>query len=332
MEVMDMIPRLLGAALGNSELPSLPQMDNGQWQFQLEVLAAQNVHTLVFDVLPASVPHDVREIWENQVKAVERHNALVGSIVAAQEAAWKRENLNYAIVKGPAIAALYPFPSHRGAGDIDWYFADTESWDQAKGIAARNAESPIVKDSDGDVSYLFHGVVIEHHRDWSHLSSRRLRRVAGAPTVSGGCLSPEDTILSLECHILHHLAFKGLCLKQFADLAVALKHYDGQYSREKFVARVSSLGLERWTSLLHSALVRLACLPVEYVPTPAEAQEKDVQRLISVTMCDGVGAQGGKRPPVIIMRRILLMLKYGRAEGLARYFYLVVGKLARRTL
>jgi len=305
-------------------------MDNEQWQYLLGVLAAQNVHTLVYDVLPAAlISPGVREIWENQVKAVEKHNALVESIAAAQEAAWKKANLDYALIKGPAIATLYPFPTHRGAGDIDWFFANAESWSKAKEIAARNAESHVTTDSDGDINYTFHSVVIEHHRDWSHLSSRRLRRIAGAPTVSNGCLSPEDTILSLECHILHHLAFKGLCLKQFADLSIALKRYDGQYSRERLEARFSELGLVRWTRLLHSTLIRLTGLPAEYVPTLYDVPEKDIRRLISVIMSDGVGTQGRHRSLTVAMRRILLMLKYGGREGVARYYFLVLGRLDR---
>ena len=320
MEPTILIPELVCAALQGRRIAPRPEMTAVDWNAVLHICAAQRVHTFLYDALPESgVDGEVLAAWQSQVRLNERASGLVAAIVRAQEEAWRKRGLNYALVKGPTVAALYPVPGHRCCGDLDWWFGEKSDWDAALEPAGRNAEEGVHRDSDGDIFYLFRGVCIEHHRDWTQLSSRRLRRIAGAPAVTDGRLGPEDTLLMLMCHILHHVAWKGVTLKQITDLAVALVRYDGAYDRKRFAERLGALGLTRWAAFLAAVVPELTGIGASCFPVEAQTVGKDRDRFLSILF--------GQAPQ--LPKRIALMWRYSKVECVARYLYLIVGKIWR---
>lgn len=329
-DLTGIVKQLLASAVNGGGAPALADIGEDQWKLILGVCAAQNVHTLVFDVLPDNVPEEIMSIWRGQSDAVADFNRRSSKLREAQEKAWRARGLNYALLKGESIAALYPEPERRGGGDIDWYFGDKESWEQALALAEKKAEGPLRKDSDGDIHFSYKGVVIEFHRDWTHLSSRRLRSIAGKPTVTEGRLSHEDTILMLVCHILHHLAYAGMGLKQYADLAVTLRQYDGKYDKNEFAGRILELGLDRWTSLLFGAVADLFGLPESVLPIKPSQNKKAIEKLVRIVFEDGCVPDGRKITAGLLMRKFALMGRCCPRELAARYFHLVAGRLSRK--
>ncbi|MCQ2182328.1 MAG: nucleotidyltransferase family protein [Bacteroidales bacterium] len=322
--------QLLTAAVRGSESPLIADMDEAQWETVLGVCAAQNVHTLVFDCLPKSVPKEILNLWRGQTEAVRKHNRLLSSVREAQERAWKAGGLNYSLLKGESVAVMYPNPERRGSGDIDWYFGDRESWTKAVDLARKNTENGLHEDSDGDVSFKYRGTVTEYHRDWTHLASRKLRKLAGPPRIIDGRLSPEDTILMLICHILHHMAYAGMGLKQYADLAVALEGYDGQYDKAALASRILGLGLEGWTSLLLGSIAYLFGTSEEVMPMAPSKNSGDVGRLLEIVFEDGCNPVGRRIGLGMLLRKLSLMGKYCPREMYARYFHLIAGRLSRK--
>jgi len=324
------VKQLVSATVNGSGAPVLSDIGEDQWKLVLGVCAAQNVHTLVFDFLPDNVPEELMTVWRGQAEAVAGYNRLSSKLREAQEKAWQSAGLNYALLKGESIAVLYPHPERRGGGDIDWYFTDAASWNRALALARKNAGSGLKRDSDGDVHFTCKGVVIEYHRDWTHLSSRKLRKIAGVPTIINGRLSPEDTILMLICHILHHLAFAGMGLKQYADLAVVLREYDGKYDRKALAERLRRLGLEKWSALLFGTLATLFDMRESVFPVPPSADRKDADRLTRIIFEDGCVPSGRKITAGKLLGKMSLMAKYCPREMSARYFHLAVGRLSRK--
>jgi len=318
MDPIALICELAAAALQGRRIEPRADVAPQEWRQLLGVCAAQRVHTFLYDALPESgVPEDVLTLWKSQADANQRASRLVAAIVEAQETAWKKRGLRYALLKGPALAALYPVPEHRCCGDIDWWFAEGGSWKAALEPAGRNAENGLHRDSDGDVSYRFKGVDIEHHRDWTHLSSRRLRHIAGDPAVIGGRLGPEDTLLTLMCHILHHVAWSGVNFKQMTDLAVALKVYDGVYDKRHLEQRLEALGLTKWAAFLADVVPDLTGIGEDLFPVEPKASDKDRQRFVEVLF------EASPR----LATRVRMMWKYSKTECVARYLYLILGKL-----
>jgi len=296
------------------------------WQLVLGVLAAQNVHTFVYDYLPQGVPAQVLSVWEKQVRLVEKHNERCAQLASSQKQAWTAAGLDFALLKGESLSRLYPYPLHRGGSDIDWYFPTPASWEKSCGIAKAQYCAQMAADSDGDLHYFVDGITVEHHRDWTHLSGRFRRRKAGTPQIAGGVLCPEDCLLSLLAHLLHHIAWKGSSLKQLADIGIALRSFCGSYDKAAFERRMDSLGLRRWCSVVFAALLQIKAVDESCLPIAPAAGSGLASRLLAVVLADGVASHRGGN---MLISRIILMGCCCPGEMLARYWHLVAGKLRK---
>lgn len=321
---------LLGKVLWNNNLDSQDfAHDPGLWKMVMNTAAAQNIYSLLYDALPPDVPDDVMSIWTDHVKRIEQHNHWSGIIADAQEKTWKKHGMEYAMLKGSSISQLYAHPEHRGCGDIDWYFANDRDWNAALELARKNADSKIYYDSDGDVSYIWKGITIEHHHDWTHLSSRRSRRCLGKPSITDGRISPADSLIVLNAHILHHALTSGAGLKQFADLAMAYRNYMPHTDPQLLASRLEAVSLTKWTGLLHSALVEITGIDPGLLPVPACAPHKDTMKLLQLVANDGIFGRAKKHRYSGFQARFLLLVRYCPRECFARYLHLGAG-LAKR--
>ena len=114
-------------------------------------------------------------------------------------------------------------------------------------------------DSDGDVHYTLSGVVVEHHRRWNDASSARARRVIDALSPE----TPEAQLIMRNVHILKHAMVGGIGLRQLCDLAMAYRHYDGQYDPASLTGKLREAGLGKWNGLLNAFLVQV--IGCEYI-------------------------------------------------------------------
>lgn len=317
---------LLGKALWDTETDySIFSSDPGMWRTVLTASASQSIYSLIYDVLPPTVPADVMDVWQDHVGRIEYFNDQTERIACAQEQIWKKYGLDYALLKGTAIAPLYSNPRHRGCGDIDWYFSNPADWNTALEIARRNVKTGISVDSDGDISYFFNGITIEHHRDWTSLSSRRSRRILGKPHIENGRLAPMDTLILLNAHILHHILTGNVGIKQFADLALAYSRYMPAIDCSELTALLDRLSLTRWTALLHTVLVRLTGISPELLPIAPKAPGRHTDRLFDMVIRDGSFGHGKKFRLAGIPGRVSLLFRYCPRECAARYLYLATG-------
>ncbi len=303
--------------------------DPGLWRTVLNASASQSIYSLIYDVLPDTVPQDVMDVWQDHVRRIEYFNKLTERIVLVQEETWKRNGLEYALLKGNSLSCLYSNPMHRGCGDIDWYFSNPDDWNRALEIARRNTDSPITVDSDNDISYFWKGITIEHHRDWTSLSSRHFRRIMGSPHIIDGRLSPMDTLVTLNAHILHHILTGRIGIKQFADLALAYSRYMPVVDRRELADMLDRLSMTKWTALLHTVLVRLTGIDPELLPVAPNAPARHSDRLFDMVMLDGSFGNGKRLRLAGIPSRILLLVRYCPRECAARYLYLATGMIKK---
>lgn len=185
-------------------------------------------------------------------------------------------NVRAILLKGQAIAALYPDPEVRQCGDIDLFVPD--SADIAK-IVRIAGTSDVGRHSDGSLSFNWDGFPVEIHPRILDIHSRRsLRRLSAFPvlkTVSGSMLadgspvtvpSPQATLLMLSAHIFKHAAGRGIGLRQLCDMAVASRRYAPMIPPGEMDAIFRAAGLARWNRMLYSFLSLRLGLEAEYVP------------------------------------------------------------------
>lgn len=284
-EVLEAFLKLLRNALWNRPIEGWKKLSPEQWK---ELAALAKAHTLAgtlsdaLNSLPedCDAPSEVLEPWLVEVQRTEEAYALHSKIVGMQRRAWEERGLKALLLKGLDSAAMYSVPEHRTCGDIDWYFGSAEDWKTANEIAAGNG-CKLEMDSDGDVHYTLSGVVVEHHRRWNDASSARARRVIDALSPE----TPEAQLIMRNVHILKHVMVGGIGLRQLCDLAMAYRHYDGQYDPVSLTGKLREAGLGKWNGLLNALLAQV--IGCEYIDKDDKVPAADLEWLVRAVLDDG---------------------------------------------
>ncbi len=232
------------------------------WAAIYNTAREQTVCALVFkgvcdlpdDCLP---PEGVLMRWAAEVEAIERNHARM---LAAQESLldfFRSEGLDPVVMKGLSAAGFYASPSLRELGDIDLYFPSGDSYPDSFEAAARFLRKHGIKyeyDSEGAVSYLWEGILVEQHPRFLDISNPFSHRQLKKLEAKHGFDSPIMILLLLNTHILKHALGKGIGFRQFCDMARAMYSLEGKYDKEEYYDACRSLGLSRWTRMLDSFL------------------------------------------------------------------------------
>ncbi len=289
-EVLEAFLKMLRNALWNRPIEGWKKLSPEQWK---ELAALAKAHTLAgtlsdaLNSLPedCDAPSEVLDPWLVEVQRTEEAYALHSKIVGMQRRAWEERGLKALLLKGLDSAAMYSVPEHRTCGDIDWYFSSAEDWKTANEIAAGNG-CKLEMDSDGDVHYTLSGVVVEHHRRWNDASSARARRVIDALSPE----TPEAQLIMRNVHILKHVMVGGIGLRQLCDLAMAYRHYDGQYDPASLTGKLREAGLGKWNGLLNAFLVQV--IGCEYIDKDDKVPAADLEWLVRAVLDDGNFGRG----------------------------------------
>ena len=284
-EVLEAFLKMLRNALWNRPIEGWKKLSPEQWK---ELVALAKAHTLAgtlsdaLNSLPedCDAPSEVLEPWLVEVQRNEEAYALHSKIVGMLRRTWEERGLKALLLKGLDSAAMYSVPEHRTCGDIDWYFSSAEDWKTANEIAAGNG-CKLEMDSDGDVHYTLSGVVVEHHRRWNDASSARARRVIDALPPE----TPEAQLIMRNVHILKHVMVGGIGLRQLCDLAMAYRHYEGQYDPASLTGILREAGLGKWNGLLNAFLVQV--IGCEYIDKDDKVPAADLEWLVRAVLDDG---------------------------------------------
>lgn len=357
-EVLEAFLKMLRNALWNRPIEGWKKLSPEQWK---ELAALAKAHTLAgtlsdaLNSLPedCDAPSEVLDPWLVEVQRTEEAYALHSKIVGMLRRTWEKRGLKALLLKGLDSAAMYSVPEHRTCGDIDWYFSSAEDWKTANEIAAGNG-CKLEMDSDGDVHYTLSGVVVEHHRRWNDASSARARRVIDALPPE----TPEAQLVMRNVHILKHAMVGGIGLRQLCDLAMAYRHFDGQYDPASLTGKLREAGLGKWNGLLNAFLVQV--IGCEYIDIDKDDKvtAADLEWLVRAVLDDGNfgrGRQSGGGKPksgalalmgsaissgkpqsgaLALMGSALsrgcIFMKYAPCEYIARIRSLVKGRMKRK--
>ncbi|MCM1292321.1 MAG: nucleotidyltransferase family protein [Bacteroides sp.] len=250
-------------------------------QAQQQTVTALTLNAIEHLADPAVTPPlPLAALWMARAEEIRSRNRTLLSIEHSLLTEMKSHGLSPMVLKGHAVAVLYPEPNVRQSGDIDLYIPA----DQSSGIIrflSANGLTP-VKMADGSISFRWREVEVElHPRLFDIHRPEALRRLMQMPELvklhnfephhglySLPVPSPEATLLLLSAHIFKHAIGHGIGLRQLIDLAVASQNFNHVIDRDLMRSAIAAAGLKRWTSVVYSYLVTDLGMPADYLPYP----------------------------------------------------------------
>lgn len=280
--------QLLRAGLYDDAAPlaALPALSADDWEKIYARSKQQTVSGIIcnaISMLPDEQmpPYGLLLRWVARTHKIEVAHKRMADALADLLDLFERNGIKPVLQKGHGVARYYSKPSLRVSGDIDLYFdpADRKSADRViadAGIEMRHAP-------DGSSCYQWQGVEVEHHSSLIQLHSpfrrgtlSRIMADEGTITADIGARRPATVpapladLLLVSVHIMKHSLGVGIGLRHFCDYVRAYKALMPAIGEEKYARACRSLGIHRWTDVLHSFINTY--LPDPAGPLPAVAR------------------------------------------------------------
>lgn len=297
--------RLLRAGLYSdpSLLEGMAPLPPGQWEALYAQAKRQTVSGVVYralGMLPDRLlpPYGLLLRWVARAHGIETSHARMGEALGPLLGAMGRAGLRPVLQKGHAVARFYPAPALRVCGDIDLYFPEDERR-RADAVAA-SMGAQVRRTPDGGSCYRLGGTDVEHHSSLIQLSSpfrrRALRRLlAEEGTVTaplGGSLSarvptPLAELLMVSVHIMRHCLGAGIGLRHFCDYALAYAALMPSIGTERYTGACRSLGVLRWTDVLHAFINTYLAPPSGPLPVLGRGASDGAVRRLAAMVLEG---------------------------------------------
>lgn len=195
--------------------------------------------------------------WIGEVQMMEQQSKEINDGLKRLVALFDKHGVEYAVVKGQSVAAHYPQPLHRQAGDID-YYCNSENFPKSQVVLKQEwGITPEVGTSEHHVSFDYMDVTYEGHFALTSLYgkereaywNRILNEDSGDIVVVDGVkvktLSPTLHVLYVFLHLYLHLMELGVGLRQFCDLAVMLHYCKDKVDLPLLKKHLQALGMEK---------------------------------------------------------------------------------------
>lgn len=229
------------------------------------------------------VPKEVLLQFIGSTLQIEQQNKAMNNYVARLIEQLRKDDIYAILVKGQGIAQCYEKPLWRASGDVDLLLSDT-NYDKAKRVLA-----PLAVNIESEYKTFKHlgmtmqeGFVVELH---GTLHSRLSKRVDGVIDkaqrdvfFSGNVRSwqngdtqvflpsPDNDVIFVFTHILHHFYIEGIGLRQICDWCRLLWIYRSEINAKLLEQRLREAGLmSEWRAFAALAVDWLG-MPVETMP------------------------------------------------------------------
>jgi len=276
---------LLRAGLWEKDVRLSPYKDI-DYSAIMRLAEEQSVVGLVAAGLEHLVDVKVPQAWAlqfaGQAIQLEQRNKAMNSFVADLIDNLRREDIYAILVKGQGIAQCYKKPLWRSSGDVDLLLSES-NYERAKVFL-----TPLATDVETEYTHFKHqgmtvdGWVVELH---GTLHSRLSKRVDnGIDEVQkdvfyGGNVrswdngdtqvflpSPDNDVIFVFTHILHHFFFEGIGLRQICDWCRLLWTYRDKLNRGLLESRIRKMGLMSEWKVFAAFAVKWLGMPMEAMP------------------------------------------------------------------
>ncbi len=245
-------------------------------------------------VADVEVPEDVTLTLLGRALPLEHQNTALNVFVGILIRKLHAEGIDALLVKGQGIAQCYQRPLWRSWGDID-LLLDDENYEKAKRLLL-----PLADSVETEYTYFKHvgltlrGWIVELH---GTLQSRLSKRVDDEIDRVQACVfenrkvrtwqngetevllpAPDEDVIFVFTHIMHHFFFEGVGLRQLCDWCRLLWTYRDSLDRDLLESRIRRMGLmTEWKAFAAFAIEYLG-MPVEVMPLYDVSDKKDERR------------------------------------------------------
>ena len=229
-----------------------------------------------------SVPKVLLLQWIGEVQVIEQRNKEMNVFLAELIEKLRKNDVYAILVKGQGIAQCYEKPLWRSSGDIDLLLSDS-NYDKAKDVLL-----PLATNTEQEFTHFKHlgmtinGWVVELHGTLHSRLSKRVDR--GIDEVQRDVFydgnvrswdnngtqvflpSPDNDVIFVFTHILHHFFFEGIGLRQFCDWCRLLWTYKDTLNRGLLESRIQEMGLMSEWKAFAAFAVKWLGMPTEAMP------------------------------------------------------------------
>lgn len=292
---------LRSGAFGQSE-PVEP-MSEWKWHSLYRLSLVHGVAALVWDGVAKRgddvfmrLPQTLADEWRNTVGCIESANTKLDMCACELFATFGHQRLRPIIVKGQALATLYPVPAHRTGGDIDIFFPYEPQADKADEWAKENG-SGIDESETERLRYTWGEVPVDNLRQPLRLThpllNRRLhtiveQEIRGCDSeyavVNGSrieTLPPTLSLLVAMVRIARYLINDGVTMKQLVDLGIFLRSKGDKVDYVTLQGWITKLGLRRMARIEGQLLTTLFGFDDDEIQFVEGKTDEDVSRIVS---------------------------------------------------
>ena len=263
---------------------------NVDWEKVYQLAQEQSVQGIVLSGLEElkakgielSLPKVLLLQWIGEVQVIEQRNKEMNVFVAELIEKLRKEDIYAILVKGQGIAQCYEKPLWRSSGDIDLLLSDS-NYDKAKDVLL-----PLATDVETEYTHFKHlgmtidGWVVELHGTLHSRLSKRVDRMIDkmqGNVFFGGNVrlwdnngtqifipAPNEDVIFVFTHILHHFYIEGVGLRQICDWCRLLWTYRESLNHELLESRIRKMGLMSVWKAFAAFSVKWLGMPVEAMP------------------------------------------------------------------
>ena len=288
-------------------------------------------------VQDVKVPQNIALSFASATLQIEHRNKAMNEFVAKLIRQLREAGVNALLVKGQGIAQCYERPLWRSAGDVDLLLS-ADDYERAKKLLmplANVVEQEFT--SFKHVGLMIDGFMAELHGTLRTRLSRRVDRFVDS--VQENALlndnvrvwrngdadvfipAPDNDLIFLFTHILHHFYVEGIGLRQICDWCRFLWTYRDTLDRELLEQRLRAMGLmSEWRAFAAMAVDELG-MPAEAMPLYCDSarwSRKGVGILEFVLECGNFGRnRKGETAPArsYVGRKVRSLLRKVRDFG-----------------
>ena len=279
-------------------------------------IVLQGLEELIAKSLELRVPQTLLLQWIGEVQIIEQRNKAMNAFFAELFGRLREAGIDAILVKGQGVAQCYNKPLWRVSGDVDLLLSD-ENYKKAKELLVPLGEVTDSEDvSKKHLALVINGFDVELHGKMPFGISCRADDVVDEvleESLLKGRVSkwsvdetdvllpnPDNHILIVFTHFLHHFFIEGVGLRQICDWCRLLYSYRDSLNYELLESRIKRAGLvSEWKAF--------GALAIEYLGFP-----KDSMPLLNVDLNANL-----KRKADRIMELVLECGNFGHNKDLS---------------
>lgn len=293
----DLFFALLRSAIWNTPAKIEHIISDEEWSEIYAISKEQTVSGIMLDaiaMLPNEYKPDTKKRlqWIVLQKIIEEQNKKMNNALTSLDAELKKEHLTIYLLKGQGVAHNYPIPEHRICGDIDIYFAPQ---DFDKAIEHFTSRGHNIEGNPDEAHYEteYMGFKLEIHKKCATFYTKRLQKryneiissilkTSSAETtideIHIAVLPPLANSLQLLSHMLRHIIFSGLGLRQVCDWVLFVYKHQKDIDKELFIKYAKELQLWETYKVVTAIATDYLGLPKEYALCEISKRDKNMAK------------------------------------------------------